>query len=168
MGCFCIPWEWPSWHHFVLWMLTWNIINSKRKWIVCVCTELFWSGKLIEAGLSANRSLFRESVEWQLYILRLPWGHFLNKYSSSSKANGILPAGSLCWCVFFSATDNDVNVEGVVMLAGALCSCHNLTEIHIRYWLFYTVGIKSFCSVSAPVPSSLIIKKYIQRDEFTL
>ncbi|KAG7229790.1 hypothetical protein INR49_012439 [Caranx melampygus] len=30
-----------------------------------------------------------------------------------------------------NATNNDVNMEGVVMLAGALCSCRNLTEIHI-------------------------------------
>ncbi|XP_071313722.1 protein NLRC5 isoform X2 [Trachinotus anak] len=30
-----------------------------------------------------------------------------------------------------NASNNDINMEGVVMLAGALCSCHNLTEIHI-------------------------------------
>uniref|UniRef100_A0A3B4XJU3 NLR family CARD domain containing 5 n=1 Tax=Seriola lalandi dorsalis TaxID=1841481 RepID=A0A3B4XJU3_SERLL len=30
-----------------------------------------------------------------------------------------------------NATNNDIDMEGVVMLAGALCSCQELTEIHI-------------------------------------
>lgn len=45
-----------------------------------------------------------------------------------------------CFCVFFSASSNQITMEGVLMLAGALCSHNNLTQIHIRYFLFYVLG----------------------------
>lgn len=42
--------------------------------------------------------------------------------------------------VFSSASNNGITMEGVLMLAEALCSPNNLTEIHIRYSLFYVLG----------------------------
>lgn len=43
-----------------------------------------------------------------------------------------------CVCVcFFSVSNNGITMEGVFTLADALCSHSNLTQIHIRYSLFY-------------------------------
>lgn len=39
-------------------------------------------------------------------------------------------------CVFISVCNNKITMEGVEILAGALCSHNNLTEVHIRYFLF--------------------------------
>ncbi|XP_022605619.1 protein NLRC5 isoform X3 [Seriola dumerili] len=44
-----------------------------------------------------------------------------------------------------NATNNDIDMEGVVMLAGALCSCQDLTEIHISDGGRQQVILK-FCS----------------------
>ncbi len=72
-------------------------------------------------------------------------GHFLTKqvpeqhvsagsycvYSEEivySELNKVPPLGSL----FFSASHNGISMDGVVMLAGALCSSNTLTQIHIR------------------------------------
>lgn len=47
----------------------------------------------------------------------------------------VSPLGSLFLFVFYSASNNGIGREGVALLAGALCSHNNLTQIHIRYCL---------------------------------
>lgn len=58
-------------------------------------------------------------------------GHY-SLYMAYLELNKVLPPAFLS----FSASNNDFNMDGVVMLAGALCSNKNLTQIHIRYCLF--------------------------------
>uniref|UniRef100_A0A3B4VE85 NLR family CARD domain containing 5 n=1 Tax=Seriola dumerili TaxID=41447 RepID=A0A3B4VE85_SERDU len=55
-----------------------------------------------------------------------------------------------------NATNNDIDMEGVVMLAGALCSCQDLTEIHISDGGRQQVILK-FCSDKSKVHTSFIL-----------
>uniref|UniRef100_A0A665UU16 NACHT domain-containing protein n=1 Tax=Echeneis naucrates TaxID=173247 RepID=A0A665UU16_ECHNA len=47
-----------------------------------------------------------------------------------------------------NASKNEINMEGVMMLAGAFCSSHNLTETRVRYSALKCQKVVSFCRMN--------------------